>query len=227
MKNAARTGWKPYNGAKKIGITGFQGIGQQTASTDPNFVPQQGAQPPQASAESPQEPGAPTTQVAQAGPQQAPQGGPSAASALVPQQWRTDPRGYADALGNRANQLRKEADRIESGAKIQAGPIKIEPKAEGLRKAADDADATRSRVLDALKQEADPTTGQKEASDPAILRSKGQQEVQTGDIKRGQATFNGITAAARQYETDLKPSVPFRSHALDRQRPARLYRHRC
>ena len=196
--------------------------GGQVASADPNFVPQQGGPglnpanraavdamyPPAggqpASAESAQQPGAPTTQVAQAGPQGAPQGG-SAASALVPQQWRTDPRGYADALGNRANQLRKEADRIESGAKIQAGPIKIEPKAEGLRKAADDADATRSRVLDAIKQQAEPTTGQKEASDPAILRSKGQEEVQTGDIKRGQATFNGITAAARQYETDLKP----------------------
>ena len=205
-RKAAQGGWGPWTAARKMGWGKFEGIGgQQTASTDPNFVPQQGAQPPQASAESPQQPGAPTTQVAQAAPQQAPQGGASAASALVPQQWRTDPRGYADALGNRANQLRKEADRIESGAKIQAGPIKIEPKAEGLRKAADDADATRSRVLDALKQEAEPTTGQKEASDPAILRSKGQQEVQPGDIKRGQATFNGITAAARQYETDLKP----------------------
>ena len=73
MKNAARTGWKPYNGAKKIGITGFQGIGQQTASADPNFMPQRGAQPPQASAESAQQPGASTTQVAQAAPQRAPQ----------------------------------------------------------------------------------------------------------------------------------------------------------
>ena len=204
-RKAAEGGWGPWTSARKMGWGKFEGIGgQKTASADPNFAPQQGAQPPQASAESPQQPGAPTTQVAQAGPQGAPQGG-SAASALVPQQWRDNPRGYADALGNRANQLRKEADRIESGAKIQAGPIKIEPKAEGLRKAADDADATRSRVLDALKQAAEPTTGQKEASDPAILRSKGQQDVQSADIKRGAATFNGITAAARQYETDLKP----------------------
>ena len=196
----ARTGWGPYKGAAKIGIGNRQGIGvgQQAASTDPNFVPQQGAQAPQASAESPQQPGAPTTQVAQAAPQQAPQGGASAASALVPQQWRDNPRGYADALGNRANQLRKEADRIESGAKIQAGPIKIEPKAEGLRKAADDADATRSRVLDALKQEAEPTGTMKE------MRAQGSQTPAEYEATKAAATKQAeldTTSFAKQRDT--------------------------
>lgn len=34
---------------------------------------------------------------------------------------------------------------------------------------------------------------------------KGREEIQSADIKRGEATFNGMTAAARQYQTDLKP----------------------
>ena len=180
--------------------------GGQVASADPNFVPQQGAQPPQAGAESPQQPGAPTTQVAQAAPQQAPQGG-SAASALVPQQWRNDPRGYADALGNRANQLRKEADRIESGAKIQAGPIKIEPKAEGLRKAADDADATRSRVLDAIKQEAEPTDPTKTARQGGYASAQEAaigEEAGKADLKRGGDLLNSINSTANEYGQSLR-----------------------
>lgn len=34
---------------------------------------------------------------------------------------------------------------------------------------------------------------------------KGREAVQAADIKRGEATFNGIAAASRQYQTDLKP----------------------
>jgi hypothetical protein len=144
--------------------------GPQVASTDPNFVPSgqpQAVQTAGGSAPTPQ--AQPPQQIAQNAPAPAPAapGGVSAASALVPAQWRNDPKGYADWLGNRANQLRAQADKVESGAKIQAGPIKIEPKAEGLRKAADDADATRTRVLDAIKQEASPTDTEK------LMRAQG------------------------------------------------------
>jgi hypothetical protein len=41
VKNLARTGWGPYNGAKKIGLTGFMGInrGNRVASADCRICP--------------------------------------------------------------------------------------------------------------------------------------------------------------------------------------------
>jgi hypothetical protein len=186
--------------------------GAQVASTDPNFVPQQGGQPQAvqtAGGAAPTPEAAPPQQIAQNAPAPAPvaPGGVSAASALVPAQWRSDPKGYADWLGNRANQLRAQADKVESGAKIQAGPIKIEPKAEGLRKAADDADATRTRVLDAIKQEAEPTGPMKEARQAGYASPQEAalgEEAGKADLKRGGDLLNSINATANEYGQSLR-----------------------
>lgn len=134
------------------------------------------------------------------------QGSTSAAAALVPPQYRNDPRAFVQRLDDTIRQLSDRVSQQEKGPKIKMGPLEIDTtKTEGLKAKIDEYKSLRDKVLDAIKQENEPTGEQKNARDSAILQRKGQEEVQAGDIKRGQATFNGLSAAARQYETDLKP----------------------
>jgi hypothetical protein len=207
LQNAARTGWSPYKGAAKVGIgnrTGIGAPGQQTASTDPNFMPSGQPQAVQtAGGAAPTPEAAPPQQIAQNAPAPAPgaPAGVSAAAALVPPQFRADPRGYADRLRSYGNELMKGI-----GPELKIGPLSFDNKAK-LQRAQLYLDKAKE-IDDALKQEAEPTGAQKEARQAGYASPQAAalgEEAGKGEVKAGQEMYQAIKETALQHQRDLKP----------------------